>query len=125
MKRILLVDDDGSVLQLLAEALSEYEVVLARDGFEALAAEERLKQLDLLVTDFLMPSMTGDELIARVRERRPNVKVILITGHGDVLERESPRWWRDEVHLTKPFALDAFRERVSMLIGIGHPLLAS
>lgn len=117
MKRILLVDDDRSVLQFLGRVLSGYQVTFARDGFEALAATESLDRLDLLITDYFMPEMFGDELIARARERRPNLPVIVMTGHGPVFDRDAPLWWQSNAHLDKPIQVDALRERVSMLIG--------
>lgn len=100
---------------MLARALDGYELTIARDGHEALAIAMR-QSLDLLITDYLMPEMTGDELIARMRAERPHLKALVITGHGDVLDRESPEWWRSEVHLAKPFRLQALRDAVAELI---------
>ena len=118
-KRILVVDDDSSVLQMLTRALGAYELALARDGIEALAIASRHPTLDLIITDYLMPEMTGDELIARIREHRPHLKALVITGHGDLLDRESPDWWKSEPHLTKPFRIQALRDAVETLIGQG------
>jgi CheY-like chemotaxis protein len=120
VKHILLVDDDSSILNLLSRALPEYEVTLAHDGFEALAVSKRLEQLDLLITDYFMPSMIGDELIARVREQRPELPVLVVTGHTGILDREAPPWWQDLARLEKPFDAEALREQVSALIGAAH-----
>ena len=117
MPRILLVDDDRSVLQLLTRALSRYELTVARDGLEALAASLSMDRLDLLITDYLMPELVGDELIARIRRQRPELKVLVITGHADILEHEAPPWWLHESHLPKPFCLEALQDRVATLIG--------
>ena len=119
MKRILVVDDDSSVLQVVARALDAYDLRVARGGIEALALAKMQTTLDLLITDFLMPEMTGDELIARMREQRPHLKALVITGHGDLLDRESPDWWRTEPHLSKPFRIQALRDAVQTLIGEG------
>ena len=78
MKRILIVDDDSSVLNFLQRALAGYNLVTARDPDEALHAAATITSLDLLITDYLMPSMTGDELVARIREKRPG----LGSAHG-------------------------------------------
>jgi CheY-like chemotaxis protein len=115
-RRILVVDDDSSVLQMLTRALDQYELTVARDGVEALALSHAQPALDLLITDYLMPEMTGDELIARMREQRPHLKALVITGHGDLLDRESPDWWRVEEHLTKPFRVQALRDAVARLL---------
>ena len=117
MKRILVVDDDRSVLQVLTRALFDYDVTVARDGFEALVAARRLDRLDLLITDYLMPSMIGDELIARVRQQQPHVPVLIVTGHTEILDREAAPWWTASAHLGKPFQLAALREQVGLLTG--------
>ncbi len=115
MKRILIVDDDGSVLEMLTRALSTtYEVASARNGVEALAIVAE-RPIDLLVTDYLMPSMTGDELMLRLRELRPELKMLMVTGHGDVFDRERPDWWKDVHHLGKPFRIQTLRDTVAAI----------
>jgi DNA-binding NtrC family response regulator len=115
VKRILLVDDDTSVLNMLSRALISYDLVVAHDGAEALALANGAP-LDLLITDYLMPEMTGDELIARMREQRPGLKCLVITGHGDLLDRESPEWWREVAHMAKPFRIQTLRDTVAQML---------
>ena len=116
MKRILIVDDDAAVLEMLTRALSSlYDVAAAHDGPEALSLAET-QTVDLVITDYLMPIMTGDELIVRFRAVQPTAKVLVITGHGDLLDREGPDWWRDVPHLGKPFRIQALRETVASMI---------
>jgi CheY-like chemotaxis protein len=117
MKQILIVDDDVSVLSMAARALSDYEVFVARDGVEALAMARYLGRCDLLITDYMMSSMCGDELIGRLREHHPTLKVLMVTGHADILEREAPEWWATQPHLAKPFHIHALRDAVNQLIG--------
>ena len=115
-KKILVVDDDSSVLQMLTRALTSYDLTVARDGSEALLLAGRQPNLDLLITDYLMPEMTGDELIARMREQRPHLKALVITGHSDLLDRENPDWWKAEAHLAKPFRIQALRDKVELIL---------
>jgi CheY-like chemotaxis protein len=80
--RVLLVDDDPMVLRLFGELVGEeHDVVLAVTGREALTriAEERP---DVIVTDLMMPEMTGMELYAAVQERDPDLatRVLFVTG---------------------------------------------
>ena len=117
MKHILLVDDDRAMLQFLGRALSHYDVTTASNGFEALAAAERMEHVDLIITDYMMPEMFGDELIARARVRQPGLQVLVVTGHGEILDSIAPPWWKEHAHLEKPFQVEALRERVSALIG--------
>lgn len=117
MRTILVVDDDGAVLELLGRALAGYRVWLARDPEEALRVAANLPVLDLLVTDFLMSSMTGDELVGWLRAERPSLKVMILTGHSDLLDKENPQWWANEAHLPKPVEIARLRAMVEELIG--------
>jgi CheY-like chemotaxis protein len=115
MSRILLVDDDTSVLKLLVRALPGYELSMARDGGEAWAAAN-LGKPDLLITDYMMPTLFGDELIGHLRERWPDLKVLVLTAHSDVLDQEAPEWWCSEAHLAKPFQVDALQNTVAAMM---------
>jgi two-component system cell cycle sensor histidine kinase/response regulator CckA len=111
------VDDDGAVLELLGRTLTGYRVWLARDPEEALRIAANLPVLDLLVTDFMMSSMTGDELVGWLRAERPSLKVMILTGHSDLLDKENPQWWANEPHLPKPVEIARLRAMVEELIG--------
>ena len=105
------------MLQFLGRALTGYAVTTAHNGFEALAAAERMDHVDLIITDYMMPEMFGDELIARARERQPGLQVLVVTGHGEILDSIAPPWWQEHPHLEKPFPVETLRQRVSDLIG--------
>ena len=117
VKQVLIVDDNSAVLSTLAKALHPVSLTLAREPHEALALANGLRKLDLVITDYLMPSMTGEELIGHVREKHPGVKALIMSGHGDLLDREGPEWWTREPHLTKPYKLDTLRCVIAELIG--------
>ena len=117
MKRILIVDDDSSVLQFLGRVLHGYRVSLARDPDEALIIAANLGSLDLVITDYMMPSMTGAELIGRLRERRPALKILILTAHDAILDAEHPPWWLQEAHIGKPVTIEELQAAVTKLIG--------
>jgi nitrogen-specific signal transduction histidine kinase len=83
--RLLLVEDDDSVRQLMAESLEAigYAVTQAADGETALTML-RLALPDLLITDYLMPGMTGAELMQKVRQQAPDLPMIIATGYADM-----------------------------------------
>ena len=114
---MLIVDDDTSVLSIVERTLSDYRVSTARDAAEALAILSAQNRIDLLITDYLMPGMTGEELAHHARELRPNLKILVLTGHAHALERAEPAWWASEPHVIKPFRVVALRDAVSDLIG--------
>lgn len=115
VKHILVVDDDTLTLALIERALPEYRVTVAPDGDTALVLASQFGTIDLVITDYLMASMTGDELIGRLRELRPGLKALIVTGHGDILSRDDPGWWESQPHLAKPFQIQALREAVIRL----------
>jgi CheY-like chemotaxis protein len=83
--RLLLVEDDDSVRQLMAESLEAigYAVTQAADGETALTML-RKNLPDLLITDYLMPGMTGAELMQKVRVQAPELPMIIATGYADM-----------------------------------------
>ncbi len=83
---ILVVDDDPGVLEVIAHVLrgAGYSVLLAGGGWHALRAfEEANPTPDLLVTDVIMPDLTGPVLATRLRKRSPGLKVMFISGFHD------------------------------------------
>jgi CheY-like chemotaxis protein len=80
---VLVVDDESDVRSLVAEILrgSGYRVIAAPDGDAAIALLERAHQsIDLLVTDVVMPVMSGTDLAARVTHRSPATRVLFVSG---------------------------------------------
>jgi len=117
VKQLLIVDDNSNVLSTLARALRPFSLTLARGPHEALALAGGLPTLDLVIADHLMPSMSGEELIGRVRERHPDVKALIMSGRREILDRQDPGWEAREARLTKPYKLDTLRCVIAELIG--------
>lgn len=101
-KTILLVDDEGSIRNVLRQTLElcGYRVLEASDGYEAMDifARER-SDVDVLVTDAVMPRLSGHHLIRELRMRRPELPVIVLSGHVDGRAECPP----DTYVLHKPF----------------------
>ncbi len=79
--RLLIVDDEAVIRVLLQRHFAgrDYEVEVAANGIEALARLDEAKY-DIVVTDLLMPQMDGHELLVRIRDDYPLVRVIVMTG---------------------------------------------
>lgn len=105
------------MLMVITRTLADYHVSTARDATEAMAILSARDPIDLLITDYLMPGMTGEELTHHARATRAGLKVLVITGHAHAVERAEPEWWGAEAHLAKPFRVLALREAVDALIG--------
>ena len=87
--RVLVVDDDSMVRELLVHEMREqgYDVSYAGDGLEGLARLDEGEGVDLLVSDFAMPGMNGLTLIQEARRRQPALPVLLLTGFADATVR--------------------------------------
>jgi CheY-like chemotaxis protein len=96
----LLVDDEDLVRSSTADMLVEmgFQVIESHSGEDALQKLARLPHVDLLVTDHLMPAMTGPELARAVRRERPRTAVVVISGYSEAADMPS-----DLLHLEKPF----------------------
>jgi two-component system cell cycle sensor histidine kinase/response regulator CckA len=102
---VLVVEDEVAVRGFVVSTLERagYRVLVAGSPAEAVALTEGLnEQIDLLVTDLIMPQINGQVLAARLLARRPSLRVLLMSGYGASFERT------DDVHrfLAKPFGRD-------------------
>jgi CheY-like chemotaxis protein len=114
----LVVDDEDLVRKFVARVLREagYETATASDGPEALEVAASLENFDILVTDVMMPQMTGDELARRIRVTTPGIKVLYLTGFSDRLFKEKVTLWADEAFLDKPCSVKGLLQAVSLLL---------
>jgi len=112
LKRILLVDDDAGVLELLSAALrNEGQIEQASTAEEALECLQR-GRYDVIVTDVRMPGMGGIELLRRVSEVQPDARVIVMTGEsGPDTVAESLRH-NAFSYLVKPFTMNMLRDAI-------------
>jgi len=113
----VLVDDEELVRLSTADMLVElgFEVVETASAEEALRLLETLQTIDVVVTDHLMPGMTGTDLARRVQSTRPGVPVLLVSGYADAdgVDIDLPR-------LTKPFRQDDLAAALSSIkVGTG------
>lgn len=109
-KTILLVEDEPSIRKLMATALEQagYTVRQARHGLEAI--EQFDETVDLLLADIRLPHLNGGELIGRLREQRPTLKVLAISGYP----LNAPV---DVKLLAKPFLRDDLLKAVRDVLG--------
>jgi two-component system, cell cycle sensor histidine kinase and response regulator CckA len=116
--RVLVVDDEQVVLKFVNRILTDrgYATVLASSGAEAEQAVTTSGPFDILVTDLIMPQMSGDELARRLRQVEPRLKVLYLTGFSDHLFKEKVTLWQDEAFLDKPCSVKGLLEAVSLLV---------
>lgn len=116
---VLVVDDDLLVLENTAAMLEDlgHIVVEARSGDEALALLRRTRTIDLVVTDYAMPGMTGLQLAGAIAAERPEAIILLSTGYADL-----PSDTRSSLpRLAKPFDQAALAKAIEAAMGEEEP----
>ncbi|HEX3853098.1 MAG TPA: ATP-binding protein, partial [Polyangiaceae bacterium] len=116
---VLLVEDESQVRRLVFEVLQArgYKVLAAKDGLEAIPLEENYAdRIDLLITDVVMPGMSGRELAKHVTAARPNTKVLFMSGYTDDAVLRHGVTGPGTAFLQKPFALEDLLRRVRALL---------
>jgi two-component system, cell cycle sensor histidine kinase and response regulator CckA len=116
---ILLAEDLSPVLSLTQRMLQNcgYQVLTARDGEEAIAlAEEHPGVIDLLVTDIIMPRMSGWTLAEKLRAQRPGLRVLFISGQVDEAVNAAALGSEGTAFLPKPYTADELLQQVRVLL---------
>ncbi|WP_447972370.1 response regulator [Nitrospira sp. Kam-Ns4a] len=115
---ILVVEDEESVRELIAGMLTQlgYRVLTAASGPAVLAAEYP-ERIDLLITDVIMPGMSGPELARQLQARNPGLPVLFLSGYpGEELARNG--FMESQVaFLTKPFTKDELARAIQEALG--------
>lgn len=117
---VLLVEDDEAVRRLTERILrsAKYQVLVAADGEEALALMARHSgPVHLLVTDVVMPRMSGRELADRLRQVKPQVKVLFMSGFTDDAIMQHGVLERGAQFINKPFSAADLTCKVQEVLG--------
>ncbi|MDR0809524.1 MAG: response regulator [Gemmobacter sp.] len=112
---VLLVEDEAPVRAFASRALRlrGYTVLEAENAEEALSKlEDHSLKVDIFVTDVVMPGMDGPSWVRKALERRPNVRVIFVSGYAEDCLAESQLRVPNSVFLPKPFSLNDLTETV-------------
>ena len=114
-ERILLAEDEEPVRKIVSRVLTDcgYEVLAARDGAEAIRLFEASESpIDLLFTDVVMPGMRGTELASRLREARPDLRVLFTSGYVDTHHSELEHRGPGTGYLQKPVSYPDIARKV-------------
>jgi two-component system cell cycle sensor histidine kinase/response regulator CckA len=106
-ERILVVDDEAIIVELNTQRLSRlgYEVSTRTSSVDALEFfRKEPDRFDLVVTDYTMPNMTGMDLARELMKIRPDIPIILCTGHSESISPETAKQGGIKAFLMKPIA---------------------
>ena len=116
---ILLVEDEDAVRNFGARALRSrgYTVIEAQSGLDALEqVGDRIDDIDIVVSDVVMPEMDGPTLLRELRARNPNLKVIFVSGYAEEAFRKNLPEGQQFDFLPKPFGLKQLVEAVKTVL---------
>ncbi|MEX2529926.1 MAG: PAS domain S-box protein [Gemmatimonadota bacterium] len=119
-RRILLVEDDAAIRRVASRILERegFEVIAAASGEDALRAlEAEPDAVDLVLTDVVMPEMTGPQLVDRIRSRSPEIHVLFSSGHSGEALADHGLDLEKHTFLSKPYSVDGLTSRVREALG--------
>ncbi len=116
-KCIMVVDDEPVLCAVLQKMLSrlDYNVLTANDGFEALKIFSYM-DVDMVITDLRMPKMDGWELMKKVKQIKPDIPVILITGYHSMYSQTVTEDRMADGFISKPFSFNQIKDQVEALL---------
>jgi|WetSurMetagenome_2_1015567.scaffolds.fasta_scaffold07752_2 DNA-binding response OmpR family regulator len=115
-KTIFIIEDDADVLSIMVKHLTRegYEVITAVDGMEGLKKLET-ENYDLVITDIVMPYVSGVGVVSAMKEKKPHIPVIAITGFGKEPEAAAMEKKADLV-LAKPVRMALLKDHIETLL---------
>lgn len=116
-QKILIIDDDPDILDVLDLTLSErFDVVSAKNGVEGLG-QAKMHMPDLIITDYMMPVMAGPEFCREIRKdvTLSHIPIIMLTGKGDIKDMVSGINAGADDYLIKPFEPETLLARINMI----------
>ena len=114
---ILVVEDEPDLRDLIAETLTDegYAVVTSGDGLDAVTQAERQQEVHLVLIDVQTPGLSAADVLRRLRERWPDVKVLYMSGRART-EVETDFDRPDAAFLRKPFGLSVLTDSLRQLM---------
>ena len=118
--KILLVEDEKSVRSLVTQMLMvlDFVPIVAEDAKHALVLLKE-NQVDLLLTDVVMPDMRGPEIYKQARQSQPELLALFVSGYTDDVLREIPLAEKAVGYLAKPFTITELQTALEQLIPLG------
>ena len=116
-RTVLVVDDEEPIRRFVARVLRDegWQAITACDGADAVDAAKKIERLDLLVTDLMMPKMSGDELARQLQSDERDLPVLYLTGYSDRLFADRMQLWENEAFLDKPCSVKGLLEAVALI----------
>ncbi|MBV9511068.1 MAG: sigma-54-dependent Fis family transcriptional regulator, partial [Caulobacteraceae bacterium] len=115
---VLIADDEPNIRRILQALFVKdgYEIHVAENGHKALQIADA-QPITLLITDLIMPDMNGVELLQKIKQRHPDVVVIMITAYATIKTCVDAMSYGASDYITKPFDIEEIRAKVRRALG--------
>jgi two-component system cell cycle sensor histidine kinase/response regulator CckA len=121
-KRILVVDDGpelAKALRMILQFGGGHRVDILQDA-ESAWEQYEIGRYDLIITDLKLPKMNGFELASAIKKHAPSQRIMLITGHADLIEWDADKLSKIDLLMQKPFTFQQLQEAVAKLFTPGR-----
>ena len=117
---VLVVEDEASVRDLIREVLEDlgYRALVAQDGPSGLKLLQSGASIDLVITDVGLPGLNGRQMVDQVKDTRPGLRVLFITGYAENAMFGNGHLAPDMQMITKPFAIETLATRIREMIEV-------
>ena len=122
--KILLVDDDSDFRKEFKDCFAGYDIIEAANGDEALAILKKPNEISLVILDVKMPGPSGTDILIRIKEVSPELRIIILTGFSSESVAISALKGRADDYVEKPFELEEMKEILERYIQMGGPVRA-
>ena len=127
--RVLVADDDPEICTLIKTILSKgpYDVTLCNDAESALVHIQQGEAFDILISDFMLPGISGIELITQVRQSNATsrIPIVMISGHNNYAMDARAKAAGANAFLNKPFSLVQLRTIVTSLLSNPYDIVSA
>ncbi|HDD44886.1 MAG TPA: response regulator, partial [Candidatus Desulfofervidus auxilii] len=118
---ILVVEDEEEIRNLLREMLEHlgYEVIIAETGMKALRLFDKYKdKINLIITDVVMPQISGKELVEKIKKEYPEIKVLYMSGYPENVIAHYGVLEEDINFISKPFTLMELTKKLKKIFNV-------
>jgi two-component system, response regulator YesN len=114
---LLLVDDDSDFREEFCGAFDDYEIAQAPDGETAIALLKKPNAIDLVMLDVMMPGSRGTDVLAEMKKIKPDIKIVILTGHSSKDVAVEALKNRADEYIEKPIDVRETREIIVRMLG--------
>lgn len=116
---IMVIDDEANIVTMISQILTEmgYHVISATSGREALKlSNQRAQPIDMVLTDIIMPEINGPELVRILRQKRPTIKALYMSGYANAAAKQIGVLKPDTAFLQKPFSAETLTHSIRKVL---------